>query len=75
MPQLLVLVHTVPPLVAEFDALCATMLPGVKVLHVLDEPLLERIRRQGTAGPEDDARLADHVRMAEDVGASAVLVT
>ncbi|MGD0863829.1 MAG: aspartate/glutamate racemase family protein [Candidatus Limnocylindrales bacterium] len=75
MPQLLVLIHTVPPLVGEFTELCQEVLPGVRLLHVLDEPLLERIRQHGSATPEDDERLADHVRIAEAVGASAVLVT
>jgi Asp/Glu/hydantoin racemase len=75
MSQLLVLVHTVPPLVDEFTQLCRSMLPDVALLHVLDEPLLERIRRHGAANPEDDERLAAHVRLAEELGASAVLVT
>ncbi len=75
MTQLLVLVHTVPPLVEDFTKLCGEVLPGIRLLHVLDEPLLERIRQRGAATPEDDERLADHVRMAEGIGASAVLVT
>jgi Asp/Glu/hydantoin racemase len=68
-------VHTLPPLVEQFTALCEEMLPGVRLLHVLDEPLLERIRRHGAATPEDNERLGDHVQIAEAVGASAVLVT
>jgi Asp/Glu/hydantoin racemase len=75
MPQLLVLVHTMPPLVEEFTKLCQEMLPGVPMLHVLDQLLLERIRQHGSVTPEDNERLADHVRLAEAIGASAVLVT
>lgn len=75
MAPLLVLVHTVPPLVWDFSELCAQVLPGVRLEHVLDEPLLESIRRHGMATPEDNDRLANHVHIAAELGASAVLVT
>jgi aspartate/glutamate racemase len=70
----LVLVHTVPPLVEAFAGWCAELLPGVRLLHILDEPLLEQIRRRGPRASEDDDRLAGHVAMAEALGADAVLV-
>ncbi len=44
-------------------------------MHVLDEPLLERVRQRGHLAPEDSARLQTHVAVAEDTGADAVLVT
>jgi Asp/Glu/hydantoin racemase len=75
MAPLLVLVHTVPSLVQDFGERCAAMLPGVRVLHILDEPLLERIRRRGYVAPEDEDRLAGHIAEAEALGADAVLVT
>lgn len=75
MGKLLVLIHTVPPLVAVFDHLVAELLPGVKAMHILDEPLLERIRLRGRLAPEDSERLDAHVALAQEVGASAVLVT
>jgi Asp/Glu/hydantoin racemase len=71
----LVLVHTVPPLVEVFGQLAAEMLPGVRVLHVLDQPMLERVRQRGALADEDVARLAAHVDEAAAVGADAVLVT
>ena len=71
----LVLVHTVAPLVDEFARLCRERLPGVTVFHLLDEPLLERIRRRGGGAPEDAERLAGHVALAREVGADVVLVT
>ncbi len=73
--HLVVLVHTVPPLLAVFDRLAAEILPGVRVLHLLDEPLLERIRRRGCLAEEDGARLHAHVQEAAAIGAAAVLVT
>jgi Asp/Glu/hydantoin racemase len=71
----LVLVHTVSPLLDVFNRLGAELLPGVQLLHVLDEPLLERVRQRGQLAPEDSARLGTHVAAAEGSGADAVLVT
>ena len=71
----LVLVHTVSPLLAVFDELAAELLPGVRLMHVLDEPLLEQVRQRGHLAVEDSARLQTHVRLAEQVGAQVVLVT
>ena len=75
MPDLLVLVHTVPPLIEVFNRLAAEYLPGVRVLHVLDEPLLEQVRQRGHLAEEDASRLATHVQEAARIGAAAVLVT
>jgi Asp/Glu/hydantoin racemase len=75
MTNLLVLIHTVPPLIGVFDRLAGSLLPGVRVLHVLDEPLLEQVRLRGKLSPEDAQRLAEHVDEAAAIGARAVLVT
>jgi Asp/Glu/hydantoin racemase len=75
MNQRLVLIHTVPPLLEVFNRLSAELLPGVQTMHILDEPLLERVRRRGGLAAEDTARLATHVAEATEVGADAVLVT
>ena len=71
----LVLVHTVSPLLTVFNQLGAEFLPGVKLMHILDEPLLERVRQRGHLEPDDSARLQTHVLAAEQIGADAVLVT
>jgi Asp/Glu/hydantoin racemase len=75
MADILVLVHTISPLIQLFDQLCAEMLPGVLVKHILDEPLGEGIRQHGGLVSTDAARLWDHVKMAEAIRARAVLVT
>lgn len=75
MTRTLVLVHTVPPLIEVFGQLTAEILPGVRVLHVLDEPLLDRVRRRGSLAGKDADRLAAHVDEAAAIGADAVLVT
>jgi Asp/Glu/hydantoin racemase len=71
----LVLVHTVPPLIEVFRGLVAELLPGVRALRILDEPLLEAIKRRGGLADADAARLAEHVDAAIAAGADAVLVT
>ncbi len=75
MPGTLVLVHTVPPLLAVFDRLGAQLLPGVRLMHILDEPLIERVRRRGSLAAEDAERLGEHAALAQEIDASAVLVT
>ncbi len=75
MAGLLVLIHTVPPLISVFDRLTAQILPGVRVKHILDEPLLETIRLRGRLAQADGKRLLGHVKQAELIGAQAVLVT
>ncbi len=75
MAGLLVLIHTVPPLISVFDRLTTQILPGVQVKHILDEPLLEAIRLRGRTAQEDGERLLSHVKQAEVIGAQAVLVT
>jgi Asp/Glu/hydantoin racemase len=75
MPNNVVFIHTVPPLLPVFTVLGADLLPGVKLYHILDEPMIERVRRRGALAPEDAARLATHVEAAAQIGADAVLVT
>jgi hypothetical protein len=86
MPKRLVLIHTVAPLVETFSRLCKEILPGVEVFHVLDEPMLEQVRKHGSLdfeysspknipGPDASDRLMEHLLAAEDIGADAVLVT
>ncbi len=75
MSELLVLVHTVTPLVEVFNRLVREKLPGTQVRHILDEPLLEAVRRRGGLNAGDAERLLEHVKAAEAIGAQAVLVT
>ncbi|HZY44376.1 MAG TPA: aspartate/glutamate racemase family protein [Anaerolineae bacterium] len=75
MPDRLVLIHTVPPLVDVFKRLCAELLPDVQLYHVLDEPLLERVRQHQGLATDDLAQLQAHIDVAAQIGARAVLVT
>ncbi len=82
----LVLVHTVPPLVAAFDRLAREILPGVQVFHVLDEPILEKVRLHNLQAVDSAevaesfhaaiaAHLQEHVTTAQHILAEALLVT
>ncbi len=72
---MLVLVHTIPPLLQVFDRLVPEILPGIYFKHILDEPLLEAIRKRGGLAGTDIIRLRERVSLAESIGAWAVLVT
>jgi Asp/Glu/hydantoin racemase len=75
MSHCLVLVHTVAPLLEVFNRLTAEILPGVKVFHIMDEPMLERVKRRGGLADADGERLTQHVAGAAAIGADVVLVT
>ena len=75
MTPTLVMVHTIPALVDAFTAWGRDEIPACRVLHILDEPLLARIKHRGHVGPDDDDRLLEHMHAAESLGAAAVLVT
>jgi Asp/Glu/hydantoin racemase len=70
-----VFIHTVPPLIPVFNDLGLRILPGVQILHVLDEPLLKLVQQQGAFTASDRRRLKDHLDAARQSGASAALVT
>lgn len=75
MDKTLVCLHTVRPLLDLFDRLVAEILPGVKLLHILDEPLLFRVRQKGGLDEEDTQRVQAHRELAGQSGAFAILVT
>lgn len=75
MEQVLVCLHTVRPLLSLFDRLAAEILPGIKIIYILDEPLLLRVRQRGQLYVDDAQRVQEHRMLAEQTGASAMLVT
>lgn len=70
-----VFIHTIKPLLNVFDDLAIEILPGVKTWHILDELMLEIVRRRGKLHKDDAERLLEHVTEAEKIGADALLVT
>ena len=68
-------VHTVAPLISEFNKLGDELLPGTQLVHILDEAILEHIHQNGGLGAGDTERLRSHIESAEQIHADVVLVT
>lgn len=68
------LVHTVPGLVATFDALFAACSPEIDLEHVVEEGLLQRTIERGRLGPDVRRDLTEVVERVRG-GADLVLVT
>lgn len=68
-------VHTVSTLINEFNNLGAEVLPETRLVHILDEAILDHIHQNDGVSADDTHRLRSHVESAEKVHADAVLVT
>lgn len=75
MAQKVVLIHTLPLLINTFNELAAQLLPNVEMLHILNEVLVEEVRLAGSVGEKQKDWLRCHVATAQEIHASAVLVT
>ena len=71
----LAMLHTVPGLVTEMERLAADVVPGLRVLHYVDESLLRDTIARGTTPGHVRRRLVDYARYAEESGAQALLVS
>lgn len=71
----ILLIHTLPPLVNMFGDLSKEYFPRMRILHVLDEPALERVARRGVLDETDAERLASHLIFGWEVGVLAALLT
>jgi aspartate/glutamate racemase len=69
----LALVHTTAVTVSVLGSLCRSELPGVRVVNLLDDSLLEDVMVAGEVTAPVEARLAAYVAQAKVLGADAVL--
>ncbi len=74
-PRRVVLIHTVDANRAAFDKLCAELLPGVQVEHVVDESLLEGTIRLGELTDDVRQRFARRAEQALASRPDAVVLT
>ncbi|WP_247040429.1 aspartate/glutamate racemase family protein [Arthrobacter rhizosphaerae] len=74
-PPVLAMLHTVPGLVAGMETLAAGTVPGLRVLHYVDESLLQDTIATGTTPGHVRRRLVNYARYAEESGAQALLVS
>lgn len=75
MDTCVVLIHTMPLLIDLFNQLGAETLPGVQMVHILDEVMLKRVRQNGGTDQREKDWLRFQVENAEEIHASAILVT
>jgi Asp/Glu/hydantoin racemase len=72
---MLAMLHTVPGLVTDMEILASDTVPGLRVLHYVDESLLQDTIAKGTTPGHVRRRLVDYARYAEESGARALLVS
>ncbi|MEV7605649.1 aspartate/glutamate racemase family protein [Paenarthrobacter sp. NPDC089322] len=72
---LLAMLHTVPGLVTDMEHLAWNLVPRLRVLHFVDESLLQDTIAEGTAPGHVRRRLVAYARYAEESGAHALLVS
>ena len=75
MPQTLALVHTSPTLAPLFNDLAARLLPGVRLLHFVDESLIKNTIAAGHLEKATMRRVIAMVGSTFEAGADATLVT
>jgi len=71
----LTLIHTSGMMIPVFADLCAELLPGVEVVHVVDESLLKDIIRDNGLLKSTARRVVGHIVSAEQAGTDFIVVT
>jgi Asp/Glu/hydantoin racemase len=69
------MLHTVHGLVTDMEARARDTVPALRVLHYVDESLLQDTIAQGTTPGHVRRRLVNYARYAEESGAQALLVS
>lgn len=72
MQQSVFAIHTNMSLVAPLGELFARMLPGVRLVNVVDDSLLADVRAAGALTPSVTRRIAGYGVLAQSAGASAI---
>lgn len=73
MAKTVVIVHTGPATVQPLSALAPDLLPGVRVVNIVDDSLLNDVRAAGQLTPAVTRRLSQYMIIAQDMGADAIL--
>jgi len=69
----LVIVHTGPVTVQPLAALAPELLPGVRVVNLVDDSLLKDTMAAGQVTPEVTRRLAQYMLIGQEMGATLIL--
>jgi Asp/Glu/hydantoin racemase len=71
----LTLIHTSGMMIPVFAELCAELLPGIEIVHIVDESLLKDIIREGRLSKPAARRVVGHIVSAEQAGTDFIMVT
>jgi Asp/Glu/hydantoin racemase len=71
----LTLIHTSGMMIPVFAELCSELLPGVEVVHMVDESLLKDIIRDNSLSKSTARRAVGHILSAEQAGTDFIMVT
>lgn len=66
-------IHTSPVSLAELKSLFAEILPDVEMMNIIDDSLLEEVKRNGSITPHVCSRICAYARIAQDLGARMIL--
>lgn len=69
----LVIVHTGPVTVQPLSALAPELIPGVRVVNLVDDSLLKDTMAAGHVTPEVTRRLAQYMMIGQEMGATMIL--
>jgi len=71
----LTLIHTSGMMIPVFAELCSELLPGVEIVHMVDESLLKDIIRDKGLSKSTARRVVGHILSAEQAGTDFIMVT
>lgn len=69
----LVIIHTGPVTVQPLNVLAPDLLPGVRVVNIVDDSLLKDTMAAGQVTPAVTRRLSQYMMIAQDMGADLIL--
>lgn len=75
MAKTLALIHTNTSLVSVFAKISKEIMPDVKIFNIIDESLLNNTITAGKLTSATTWRLANYIKLAEEAGANAIMVT
>lgn len=59
------MIHTSPVSLNELKALCAEIIPGVELVNIIDDSLLDEVKKNGTLTPAILSRMCQYVQIAD----------
>ena len=67
------LIHTSPGLLNDLKALFEEMLPDVEMINIIDDSLLEEVKKNGSVTPAVTKRICTYALTAQEMGAQLIM--